>query len=388
MKIKKYILFLMLTICLWSCKQKFDGVNIEGAFENLDNELIYVEDVASPQKTVVDTGTVINGEANFKIYLNEGIYRLRTESIKEMVFFYNTNEGKTIHINWNKLDTRNYTVSGNKESQQLKGLADYVAMNTQEYYLIDSLSEQESLPKERTEQLKTDNRNRMLQFVKTFIDTVQNADVAAFALNYVGASADNIDFLLKQSELAYNKNSEAPYAKMWYESLNNYREQIMAQAQNGLPVGAKAPNFTLITIQGDSFQLYDLLGKYILLDFWASWCQPCRQENPNILTAYKQFKNRNFDIVSVSLDAHKGQWQKGIDIDGLIWKHHVSDLLKWRSPMIGLYQIVGIPASFLIDPKGIIIARDLRGNLLSSTLEQTLPHPEIIPDTLINETNF
>jgi thiol-disulfide isomerase/thioredoxin len=130
-----------------------------------------------------------------------------------------------------------------------------------------------------------------------------------------------------------------------------------------------APNFALSDVNGKTVKLSDFRGNLVLIDFWASWCGPCRQENPNVVALYKTFKKRNFTILSVSMDEDPVKWKEAIKMDGLIWDTHVSDLKGWKSGMVPLYQFDGIPFTVLVNPEGKIIAKGLRGDALKSKIE-------------------
>jgi peroxiredoxin len=139
-------------------------------------------------------------------------------------------------------------------------------------------------------------------------------------------------------------------------------------------VGQTAPEFSLPDYKGKMVSLSSYRGQYVLVDFWASWCAPCRQENPNVVAAYAKYKNRNFTILGVSLDETDGKeaWTNAVMKDNLTWTQ-VSDLKGWGSEVVSLYGIQGIPFNVLVDPQGKIIAESLRGADLAATLEKVLP---------------
>jgi peroxiredoxin len=139
-------------------------------------------------------------------------------------------------------------------------------------------------------------------------------------------------------------------------------------------IGAPAPDFTGPTPAGDSLSLSDLRGKVVLIDFWASWCGPCRRENPNVVRTYDKYKDRGFEILGVSLDDNRKRWLKAIEDDGLTWPH-LSDLKGWRSAYARIYGVTSIPQTVLVDREGNILARNLRGPDLERKLEEILPLP-------------
>lgn len=159
-------------------------------------------------------------------------------------------------------------------------------------------------------------------------------------------------------------------------SLQKQMQQLQEQAERkklASWIGKKAPDFSLPDINGRQVKLSSFRGRYVLVDFWASWCGPCRNENPNVVNAYQRYKDKNFTVLGVSLDrpGAKEQWMKAIRDDKLDWTH-VSDLQFWNSPVVPLYGLEGIPFNVLVDPDGKVVAEGLRGPDLAAKLEELL----------------
>lgn len=151
-------------------------------------------------------------------------------------------------------------------------------------------------------------------------------------------------------------------------NLAKYVDQQLAIAKIN-PIGSQIADFSEKDTAGKNVDISSFRGKYVLIDFWASWCRPCRMENPNVVAAYNKYHQKNFTVLGVSLDQAKAAWINAINMDGLSWTH-ISDLKGWNNEVAAKFKITSIPQNILIDPKGIIIAKNLRGDALDKKLEE------------------
>lgn len=210
-----------------------------------------------------------------------------------------------------------------------------------------------------------------LPYMKQVIDTSQNTLLSYLVINQIKPEDAPETF----TKFAQKINAEMPGSKFASDIQTKMKS---AKALAAVGVGQPAPNINLPSPGGQEMALADLKGKVVLLDFWASWCRPCRKENPNVVRAYDKYKEKGFTVYSVSLDQDRGdgrgkqKWEKAIAADNLKWDYHVSDLKGWKSSASALYGVKSIPQTFLIDADGRIVAKNLRGAALENKLAELL----------------
>jgi peroxiredoxin len=368
--------FLITLFLLNSCGQKNQEIryNIAGTIKSATGEKLLLQEIPYGGKPIITLDSISlkeDGKYSFDfIAKEEGIYRIATEKDLEILFI---NDVENIQINADANDYNSYQIKGSKTSEGLlKFLKEYRQKDSSIFatlYNLDALQNQKG--KDSTifwlQKQKTDKISQLNQFIEKTVTTETNPAFLYYALGLSIRSME-ANQVLAMAKLAAEKTK----ASILINFVTTLSSQVQANTNaSPIEVGQMAPEIALQDMDGKIITLSSLKGKFVLVDFWASWCGPCRGENPNVVANFEKYKNKNFTVLGVSLDDDKANWTEAIKSDKLNWQH-ISDLKKWESIVVGAYQIEGIPFNVLLDPTGKIIAKDLRGPALGNTLETLL----------------
>ena len=359
-------LLVLLLLFIAACQSNSTKYQISGTIAGLDSGKIYLVKAEKGQAVAIDTTDFIDGEFSFEGTIDvPELHYLRLNNRDYFAQFFLENE--KIKIEANKDSLRDTKVTGspttdvfNEYIDELNLLNEQVREYQQKYSAAMASGNQDEVDRIKID-VEATNEN-MTVFAKNFVKEHTSSIVAPFiALTQLVQQMDYPE-LKELVDLFPAELDASPYTKQLKE---------IVEKKGRTAVGTPAPEFTMNDPEGNPVSLASFRGKYLLIDFWASWCAPCRQENPNVVKAYNEFKDKGFDILGVSLDRDKAAWLKAIDDDKLSWTH-VSDLKYWKNEVAQLYGVNSIPHSVLLDPKGNVIAKNLRGQELHDKLKELL----------------
>lgn len=378
-----FSLFLLLSSCGSSENEPIvdpnDNFSISGVVSGANNMEVFIEALSQQGAIEVVKGrTDENG--NFSLSGNipgMGLYQMRIggSADKAIPLTIEPNDMIEVRSNFNEFAFKP-NVSGPKwaktMNEYMEIFAQFAASQSELTELKNTASEDELF--KRYHELKKPVDDFAVKSMKKDPSNPFNIVLSTNLSPNTGFKFWNPEYLdvLKVVAEAYLKKYEdSPVAA----TMENQVYQIEMAYQNYLAKesGSKlAPEIALKTPAGKVLKLSSLRGKYVLIDFWASWCGPCRRENPNVVNLYKKYKDKGFTIYSVSLDQDANAWKQAIAADGLEWPNHVSDLMGWNTPMTALYGFSGIPYTVLLDKEGNIIETNLRGSALEQKLVELI----------------
>lgn len=380
MKRTAFILALVAIVALSCGKGGNDKAVVSGTISGADNAQIFLSKVEGQEQQKVDSVKIAD----------DGSFTLETP-LQHKRFLYVGQVGQknyiqliaepgddiTIDASMNDLG-KDYSLEGSEESENVRRLSEML-METRNN--IDSLRKDFQQKSKNTEdktqlmQMQQDNQSEIQAVADAYyekkIEFVENhmGDMSSM----VGLSGLKInqyfEYYEKVDSALMENYPENPEVEGFHKFVERRKKEVTAGRKKDakLAEGSKAPDFTLSNPNGKERSLSEMEGNYVLLDFWASWCQPCRRENPNLVDNYEKYNQQGFEIFQVSLDRKRDAWLKGIEEDNLGNWYHVYDA---NNKVAEMYNIRAIPASFLLDKQGRIIGKNLRGKQLGQRLQQ------------------
>ncbi len=369
---KRLALLAAATLTFVSCQKDAEsGYTISGNTKGIDNGTkVYLQVQGESQLVPKDTVTVENGKFEFK----------GTSDLPELGFL--TIEGSNgipfvlengnIEITFDKDSLQNNKISGTVENEIFQ---DFTTKNNTIYDKIMSY-QHANQEKYMTAQASNDTATvnsliKDLENIKTELSEVPVQVINNNPKSFVGVLLTENQLLRQEISVDEAQKRLDNFEKKLLDTRAAKNIKKIIDAANSVEIGKKAPDFSAPSPEGKEISLKESLGKVTIIDFWASWCGPCRMENPHVVELYKQYHDKGLNIIGVSLDKDGDKWKEAIAKDGLTW-NHISNLKFWEDPIAEKYNVKAIPATFIVDANGVIVAKDLRGAELDAKIKELL----------------
>jgi len=385
---KSLLVSALFLVTLFACNTASNEFLVKGTLENGAGKVIILSEYDGNDLVTIDS-VKIDDQGAFKLKGKTSypkFYMLRTSPMDFVTLLIDSADVIKITGDYNNF-AQTHKIEGSENMTAIKEIDEKMAEARakidslgQIYRSLDleSNSEEVAAVKAELDSAFMGIYNDQKDFLKKFIDENTASFVSFYALSQ--QIQPRLPMFNPSEDMEYfEKVDKALYAKYPaskdVQSLHNYLERMknppeQPQQTSGFKVGDQVPDITEKTPEGKEISLYSLRGHYVLLDFWAGWCRPCRMENPNLVKNYEKYHKKGFEIFQVSLDQKREMWLDAIEKDGLGKWHHVSDLGYWQSKHARAYNITSIPANFLLDPEGKVIATNLRGQKLAAKLAE------------------